>query len=129
MGKPGTSGFAQGYAKGDGWTAGSEKGRWPANVITDEEVNSREEWGRYFYCSKPSRAERRDISHPTAKPLTLLSYLVGLVATPDSTTLDPFMGSGTMLRAAKDLGYRAVGIEIDERYCEEAARRMSEGPW
>lgn len=49
------------------------------------------------------------------------------LAAPGAVVLDPFMGSGTTLRAAKDLGLSAVGIESDERYCEIATRRLAQG--
>ena len=63
--------------------------------------------------------------HPTQKPLVLMQWCLGLA--PDAVTvLDPFMGSGTTLRAAKDLGRKAIGIEIEERYCEIAAKRLSQ---
>ncbi len=60
--------------------------------------------------------------HPTEKPVELFRQL--MVANHGNLILDPFMGSGTVLRAAKDLGKRAIGIEIEERYCEIAAKRL-----
>ena len=67
--------------------------------------------------------EERD--HPTQKPTALMRWCMGFF--PDAQTiLDPFMGSGTTLRAAKDLGRKAIGIEVEERYCEIAAKRMSQ---
>jgi len=64
--------------------------------------------------------------HPTEKPIDYLMYLIQASTKTDDLILDPFMGSGTTLRAAKDLGRKAIGIEIEEKYCEIAARRMSQ---
>jgi site-specific DNA-methyltransferase (adenine-specific) len=63
--------------------------------------------------------------HPCPKPLKLFSWLIS-GSNVEGVTIDPFMGSGTTLRAAKDLGRKAIGIEIDERYCEIAACRMAQ---
>ena len=65
------------------------------------------------------------VLHPTQKPVALMSWCISL-AGDVQTILDPFAGSGTTGRAAKDLGRKAVLIEIEERYCEIAARRMGQ---
>jgi site-specific DNA-methyltransferase (adenine-specific) len=61
--------------------------------------------------------------HPTQKPVRLIEFLLSVGG---DTILDPFMGSGTTLVAAKQLGRKAVGIEIEERYCEIAVRRLQQ---
>lgn len=61
--------------------------------------------------------------HPTEKPVGLIASL--LVKCPEGLILDPFMGAGSTLVAAKEQARRVVGIEIDERYCEIAAERLS----
>jgi site-specific DNA-methyltransferase (adenine-specific) len=68
----------------------------------------------------------RDAVHPNQKPVGALLPLVVAYTTERQLVLDPFMGSGSTLRAAKDAGCRAVGVEIEERYCEVAARRMEQ---
>lgn len=61
--------------------------------------------------------------HPTQKPLPLMKWCIGFA--PDAKIiLDPFMGSGTTLRAAKDLGLKAIGIEIERKYCDIAIERL-----
>lgn len=64
-----------------------------------------------------------DLQHPNEKPPELWNPIL---ESHNGDILDPFMGSGTTLRAAKDLGRKAIGIEIEERYCEIAARRMAQ---
>lgn len=63
--------------------------------------------------------------HPSQKPTRLMRQIITL--SNGTTILDPFMGSGSTLDAAKSLNLRAIGIEIEERYCEIAAKRLSQG--
>lgn len=63
--------------------------------------------------------------HPNQKPIALMRWCLEL-APGAAMTLDPWMGSGTTLRAALDLGRKAIGIELEERYCEIAAKRLSQ---
>ncbi len=65
-------------------------------------------------------------NHPSCKYLKFYSAACRMLSDGEATILDPFMGSGTTLRAAKDLGRKAIGIEIEEKYCEIAARRMAQ---
>jgi len=72
------------------------------------------------------KAEPEHRAHPTQKPLKVMKWCIGHAPAAATTILDPYMGSGTTLRAAKDLGRQAIGIEIDEAYCEIAANRMAQ---
>ena len=97
---------------------------------------------RFFYCAKASdreilAAEELPLfgesydavknTHPTVKPLALMRWLIRLVTPPGGILLEPFAGSGTTLVAAKLEGRKAIGIEINEAYCELAATRLSQG--
>ena len=64
--------------------------------------------------------------HPTPKPLELLNLFIRLHSEPGELVLDPFLGAGTTLVAAKQLGRRAIGIEIEEKYCKMAVKRLAQ---
>jgi len=148
----------------------STQGRWPANLILDEEAaalldeqsgttksgmlkgtepssstsNTYGEFAkrsltthgdsggasRFFYVAKASKRERNaglegaTNHHPTVKPIKLMEYLITLVTPPSGTVLDPFMGSGSTGVAAKKLGHKFIGIELNEEYLEIAEKRI-----
>lgn len=84
------------------WNGGGVHGNYIANVVQGE-------------------------GHPTAKPLPMLQDMVRKSTNPGDTVFDPFAGSGTTLRAALDEGRKAIGVELEERYCELIANRLSQG--
>ena len=88
---------------------------------------------RYFYTSKATKAERTldgkiDNAHPTVKPGDLMEWLVKLVTAENQIVLDPFCGSGTTLRAAKDLGRQFIGIERQAKWADVARVRAGLTP-
>ena len=72
------------------------------------------------------KARPEERYHPTQKPLSVIKWAMNHAPDSTKTILDPFAGSGTTGRAAKDLNKKAVLIEREERYCEIAASRMSQ---
>jgi site-specific DNA-methyltransferase (adenine-specific) len=159
--------YGNGISSGIKLSTQSKEGRWPANIILDEEIaemldqqtgilksgslipsdvisknniygkkikanvnyfdSSSGGASRFFYCSKASPKERgKDNKHPTVKPISLMKYILKLLAPPgDPICLDPFAGSGTTLLAAKELGIRCIGIEKEKEYCEISEARLN----
>ena len=109
------------------------EGRFPANIIFDEEAGKlldeqSEGVSRFFYCPKTSKAERNEgtnNNHPTVKPTDLMLYLIRLVTPKDGTTLDPFMGSGSTGKAAVRGGFDFIGIEREDQYFQIAEGRIN----
>ena len=112
----------------------NQLGRFPANVILDEEVGVMldEQSGvgasRFFYCAKAHKKEKNlgldNNFHPTVKPVKLMRYLCRLITPPNGTVLDPFMGSGTTGIGAMLEGFDFIGIEMEEEYLKIAEARI-----
>lgn len=96
------------------WEAIYLIGEWPVSRVSDSSVLS---FGG-------NRFDAKSTGHPHAKPLSLMRELISKC--PPGTIVDPFAGSGSTLRAAKDLGRTAIGIEIDEQWLDVAARRCAQ---
>ena len=101
----------------DGWPLGEAELAW--TNVTGAVRMFRNRW-----MGVVRDTEQGDYFHPTQKPLALMRWAIRQWSKAGETVLDPYMGSGTTLRAAKDLQRKAIGIEIEERYCEIAANRL-----
>lgn len=82
---------------------------------------------RFFFTAKADRVDRDGSKHPTIKPTDLMGYLVRLVTPPGGLVLDPFMGSGPTIWAAREYGFRAIGIDRELEYVDDAVRRLRQG--
>jgi site-specific DNA-methyltransferase (adenine-specific) len=71
--------------------------------------------------------QNRSFCHPSQKPIELMQWCVGMLPEDCGVVVDPFMGSGTTLVAAKLAGLKCIGIELEEKYCEVAAKRLAQG--
>ena len=79
---------------------------------------------RHLWHGMMRASEHGENYHPTQKPVALIVWILSLQWTPAGTVLDPFLGSGTTAVACEQLGRKWIGIEIEEKYCEIAAKRI-----
>jgi site-specific DNA-methyltransferase (adenine-specific) len=123
----------------DGAVYDGAEGRFPANIIFDEEAGkmlpdagqggygeeTTSSASRFFYCPKTSKSDRSEGNiHPTVKPTDLMAYLIRLVTPKGGVVLDPFMGSGSTGKAAVREGMDFIGIERETEYFEIAKSRI-----
>ncbi len=96
-------------------------------AFDEQEAGIKNGSGRGYSERDPYAKIMRRNTHPTVKPLDLMRWLVRLVTPPDGVVLDPFMGSGTTLKAARAEGHRSIGIEMEAEYCATARGRLAQG--
>lgn len=78
----------------------------------------------YFDRVNNMTKKKLNLEHPTVYPLPMIERIIKMSSNPGDTILDPFVGSGTTLVAAKKLGRNAIGLELDEKYASEIEQRL-----
>jgi hypothetical protein len=81
---------------------------------------------RFFYTGKANRQDRHGSKHPTIKPIATMQWLIKMVTPAGGVVLDPFLGSGTTVAAARAMGVRSIGIERDAKSVEDAIARLEQ---
>jgi site-specific DNA-methyltransferase (adenine-specific) len=124
--------FADRLPPSRGWLVWDKRDGTPSNDQSDAEVAwtniltvTRVFSARWSGAHRTGREQIEGRFHVNQKPVALMTWCLRLAGLP-GLVYDPYMGSGSTLVAAKELGLRAVGIEIDERHCETAAIRCSQ---
>lgn len=115
-----------------GWVVWDKRDGSPSNDQSDAEMAwtniltvARVFSARWSGAHRTGREQQEGRLHVNQKPVALMGWCIRL-AGDDELILDPYMGSGSTLVAARELGRKAIGIEIDERHCDTAARRLSQ---
>jgi site-specific DNA-methyltransferase (adenine-specific) len=129
----GANNYSDSLPRSQGWLVWDKRPSGLVRTFADGELA----WTNWDTCLRIFRhtwdgfdraTERGDHVHPNQKPVALMKWVVALAGLPpDSLILDPYTGSGSVLRAAKDLGHRAIGIDSLEWCCEVAAERCKQG--
>lgn len=123
--------FSDALPRSRGWLIWDKREELGSNMLSDGELAwtsfptttriFRHKWLGYMRASEVGFHV-----HPTQKPIALMAWILNEWTDRGMSIVDPYMGSGPTLRAAKDLGRKAIGIELEERYCEIAAERCSQ---
>ena len=111
----------------------SKKQFTPSSQVTKDYGGASRFFPVFKYQAKAPKRERpvivredgTRVQHPTVKPVALMEWLVTLTTPPGGLVLDPFAGTGTTLQAARDKGFRAIGVEQDADYVELIHARLS----
>lgn len=132
----GANHFADRLPASRGWLVWDKRDGRPSNDQSDAELawTNRLTTARVFsrYWNGNTRTGREQAEgrwHVNQKPVELMAWCLELLRplSGDGTVLDPYMGSGSTLVAAKEAGRSAIGVEVDEAYCEVAAKRLAQG--
>jgi len=108
------------------WAAKNKKSRHKFNYALMKQTNGGKQMKSVWQIPPPEPWEKRFGKHPTQKPVALLERIILAASEEGDIVLDPFVGSGTTLLAARSHKREAIGIEVDPKFVETARKRLGE---